>query len=116
MGRMIDANRLLLKFKEKSNNPNYRMNMHNIWSYINTAPTVEERKQGEWIPVNEILPKEETDVLICTDCGDIDVSRRLTYSDGTWEWFTSTWIYGEVIAWMPLPEPYIESEKTDDSN
>ena len=63
-----------------------------------------------WIPVSERLPEEETTVLICTDQGDIDASRIFSYSDGTWEWFASSWCYGEIIAWMPLPEPYIESE------
>lgn len=65
-------------------------------------------KQREWIPVSERLPEEETTVLICTDQGDIDASRIFSYSDGTWEWFASSWCYGEIIAWMPLPEPYIE--------
>ena len=64
----------------------------------------------EWIPVTKRLPEEETNVLICTDLGDIDVSRIFSYSDGTWEWYASSWCYGEIIAWMPLPEPYIESE------
>ena len=39
--RAIDADRLQKKFDEKSINPNYRVNMHNIKSIISNAPTVD---------------------------------------------------------------------------
>ena len=39
--RAIDADRLQKQFDEKSINPNYRVNMHNIKSIISNAPTVE---------------------------------------------------------------------------
>ena len=82
--------------------------------YLQTKKTLKELPPviptQRWIPVSERLPEEETTVLICTDQGDIDTSRIFSYSDGEWEWFASSWCYGEIIAWMPLPEPYIESE------
>ena len=65
-------------------------------------------RMSRWIPVGERLPEEETDVLICNSKGQIEVSRGSTFDDGTWEWYTSGWHYGEVIAWMPLPQPYKE--------
>ena len=39
--RAIDADRLQKQFDEKSTNPNYRVNMHNIKSIISNAPIVE---------------------------------------------------------------------------
>ncbi len=39
--KLIDANRLQKQFNEKSTNPNYRVNMHNIKSIIRNTPTVE---------------------------------------------------------------------------
>lgn len=39
--RLIDADRLQKQFNEKSTNPNYRVNMHNIKSIISNAPTIE---------------------------------------------------------------------------
>ena len=39
--RVIDADRLQKQFNEKSTNPYYRVNMHNIKSIISNAPTVE---------------------------------------------------------------------------
>ena len=76
--------------------------------YVSKSISIERTQR--WIPVSERLPEEETTVLICTDQGDIDTSRIFSYSDGEWEWFASSWCYGEIIAWMPLPEPYVESE------
>lgn len=71
-------------------------------------------EQTEWIPVNERLPKEFTDVLCSTNAGEVFIATYLgKMNDGVdcfdddngmmWE--------GDVIAWMPLPEPYkAESE------
>lgn len=61
---------------------------------------------NDWIPVNERLPEEETSVLICNRKGEIEISQGGRFDNGTWEWYTSGWRFGEVIAWMPLPEPY----------
>lgn len=63
--RLIDADSLLQKFKDKSNNPNYRMNMHNIWSFINNASTVGKRKVGEWCKQND----DYFDWYECSECG-----------------------------------------------
>ena len=66
-----------------------------------------------WIPVSERLPEEETDVLICNENGDIEITSG-SYStelENYFIWYTSGWRFGEVIAWQPLPERYkAESE------
>ena len=56
-------------------------------------------KQSEWIPVSERLPEENTKVyLVCFDDGYIS---SIMYDRGKW-------LIGgnNIIAWMPLPEPY----------
>lgn len=88
--------------------------------------------QPVWIPVSERLPEERDSIfakfkgtdkwkkgmfektsstVIVTVCSD-DGSRRTTTAntiDGRWK--TDIILSGdEVIAWMPLPEPYRESE------
>ena len=76
----------------------------------------QEPKTGCWIPCSERMPEENYAVLVwCPE-------RKNTYcaylEEGQW------WIFGayfekvklEVIAWMPLPEPYnakIEVKKND---
>ena len=82
-----------------------------------------------WIPVSEMLPKEDTDVLISyrykegegdtnhvyidiTSYGDMYFGGRKVEGVKHWrqpfEYFESNY---EVIAWKPLPEPYKGGEK-----
>ena len=77
----------------------------------------------QWIPCKERLPKEGQ-IVLATHLGGLDPSRQVIehiYSDGK---FLRGWdmdmnvdsptfgqrYMGEVIAWMPLPEPYREDE------
>lgn len=84
--------------------------------------------RSEWIPCKDRLPEEGVDVLISyrykegegdTSHMYIDISSYGTVSfgghklEGIKEWgqpfayFNSNY---EVVAWMPLPEPYKEEE------
>lgn len=84
-----------------------------------------------WIPVSERLPEEDTEVLISyrykegegdTSHVDIDITTYgQMYFGGNkvgnnkhwrapFEYFHSNY---EVIAWMPLPEPYEEVRRDD---
>ena len=72
---------------------------------------LEERPQGEWIPVSERSPKEDGryyvtrhDYVTKTNFTDL-----LWYEKGIWWNRQSTGEYA-VIAWMPKPEPYKEEE------
>lgn len=68
------------------------------------APTVELQK---WIPVKEMLPKYGQVVLWCNEHGSVFTSE-ITYRCG------DSWAIGKkhrsakVVAWMPLPEVYME--------
>lgn len=89
---------------------------------IKEQPSAE--KTGKWIPVTERLPEEDKEVLISyrykegegdTSHADIDITTYgQMYFGGNkvgnnkhwrapFEYFYSNY---EVIAWMPLPEPY----------
>ena len=56
--------------------------------------------EPHWIPVTERTPRKRDHkddmVLVCNENGSI---RFNTCINGTW-------VYGDPIAWMPLPEPY----------
>ena len=88
--------------------------------YINEAlemaiKALEERQQGEWIPVSERLPNT---------LGVYNVTRKLkegetiyyisdaSYFDGQNTWHRDTGInhgrpyLNDITAWQPLPEPY----------
>lgn len=67
-------------------------------------------KQTRWIPVSEKLPEDGTWNLF-TDGNKISIERYKAdaidhfYPNGRW------FSLDEAIAWMPLPEPYRESEE-----
>ncbi|MDD6448895.1 MAG: DUF551 domain-containing protein [Lachnospiraceae bacterium] len=61
---------------------------------VDNAPTV-----NEWIPVTERMPEEEGIYLVTTDCG----LGQSTFQNGTWGATRMN-----VVAWLPLPEPYKE--------
>lgn len=83
--------------------------------------------EQRWIPVSEELPKEDTDVMIAyrykagegdTSHCDIDITsygqayfggRACSFKEwrAPFEYFHTNY---EVVAWMPLPEPYKEKE------
>lgn len=66
-------------------------------------------RENQWIPVSERLPKEHVDVLCCfTSHGKtrIRVSHRMDYN--YWNEVGRT---GDMVAWMPLPEPYKEEKQ-----
>lgn len=72
--------------------------------------------QPRWIPVSERMPEENRTVIASTKHG-VYPEARYTKEDG-WEWaYESGADYWEeigcnVLAWMPLPEPYkAESEE-----
>lgn len=82
----------------------------------------EEEKTGGWIPVTERLPEESFGCLVtvmdCEPYTQTEFENILPYFVGydgeSWNDSDGEKIPFEVIAWMPLPEPYMESEESHD--
>lgn len=97
--------------------------------------------QGEWIPCGEKMPKELERVNVTwlnhnppfyyQHIKDIPQTDTAVYYRGKWYWWDTTVIdvlaeYGEdcnaeqidkdieVVAWMPLPKPYIEESEVEE--
>ena len=70
---------------------------------INGMPSAQ-----QWIPCSERLPEEDTYVLATTAWGEITMAEKL--SDIAWFIYegTANAKSGDIVAWMPLPEPYRE--------
>ena len=65
------------------------------------------RDKTRWIPISERLPEKYTYTLWCASSGCV----RSDYFNGEFWEDAKKYCY-EVIAWMPLPEPYkAESEE-----
>lgn len=97
------------------------------------------QNQPVWIPVSERLPEELVPVNVTwinrnpdpyyKDIKDVSFANTAVYCNGKWYWWSSVCTdyleeYGEynvdlvdkdidIVAWMPLPEPYLESEVED---
>ena len=68
---------------------------------IDEAPTID--AEPHWIPCSERLPEALEEVLVTSKYGHVYTSRIV---HGEFEYG------GEVIAWMPLPEPYEVEDDT----
>ena len=62
---------------------------------------MDDQMPTRWIPVEERLPTEDMDEVLVTIADGVDgyVSMDI-YNGDDWD------NYEDVIAWMPLPEPY----------
>ena len=71
---------------------------------INGVPSAQ-----QWIPCSKRLPEEGKQVLVCDDAGFIYTAEGETrIFDGEWQWYESVEYrpMDDVVAWMPLPEPW----------
>lgn len=66
---------------------------------------------GGWIPCDERLPQEDCGIYITThEDGSVQVHSYSKTHGFTYNWDVSK-PKSEVIAWMPLPEPYKEDNQ-----
>ena len=115
---------MLLNFQQTIDNAPTVCNDNYSMGYQDGVKKVlSERPTGEWIPVSEKLPEEGTDVLIWFEYyryGDYNCMFQ-TYGfgyvcDGEWSSFINGetgWRDARIIAWMPLPEAYKETENNE---
>ncbi len=72
---------------------------------------LEKKKDNEWIPCSERLPEEEIEVLVTVKESNGDCYTMHSWlQEGVWV-VKKTPLNPKVIAWRPLPEPYMESEE-----
>ena len=95
------------------------------------------QNQPVWIPVSERLPEDCVPVNVTwinrnpesyyKEIKDVPFTDTVVYCNGKWYWWSSPCAdhleeFGriiwdlvdndiDIIAWMPLPEPYLESEE-----
>ena len=67
--------------------------------------------QPQWIPCSERLPKYGQVVLWCNEYGSVFTSAITGHIGYSWHIGKRHW-GADVVAWMPLPEPY-KGDATD---
>ena len=110
--RLINADALKQTLKEDYVFYGFSELLDDFYKAIDDAPTIEPKQ--EWIPCEERLP-EESGMYLCT-CND-GYDNRTTFVKyqkrfSRWD-LAGTRSYWEVIAWMPLPEPYQTKERSE---
>lgn len=94
------------EFIEKQHSIDGMVSTHDFELWLEEQPTV-----GEWIPCSERLPEESGKYLGQLDWGNItDI-----YFSKKWQKWNAHDSQEpkhaiEVVAWMPLPEPYKEGD------
>ena len=63
------------------------------------------KPEQRWIPVSETVDVPEHEVLACDKYGT-ELIGFLADADGRYECESDECIMYDVVAWMPLPEPY----------
>ena len=77
------------------------------YKMIEQLPSVQPQR---WIPVTEELPDELGDIVVISTKGG-RVREAMYVPSGDEQAFVTKdcwYCHGEVVAWMPLPEPYKE--------
>ena len=120
--KMIDEKKLIRELEEaigilpaiylgkKDEHNAYLDAITSVLSLVKRQPKV-----GKWIPVEEGLPNYYEPVLVTY----LYFSNQKIYDDeiayldvcGNWDWGIKEDIENvEIMAWMPLPEPYVKGD------
>ena len=114
----MDDIEIVIKISEKEYNE-IKENKYGVFSghIFETIRNGRPLSEPKWIPVTEGLPEEECDCLVTT-CRRYNHHKSVEtvtcsyYPDMRSKWFPDDGSNAKnVIAWMPSPEPYKESEE-----
>ncbi len=73
---------------------------------VTNAPTIEPQR---WIPCSERLPEHSERYLVTAFDGTARRTTVVPYHPQNKTWtLTGRMAYWRVLAWMPLPEPYVD--------
>ena len=114
--KLIDADRLCEDLLNRWNIADTKL-IRQVMADIVTPIVVSQPTVNQWIPVSERLPEDKQVVFVQDTNGTMWIwkyfSENLEYKGPyQWEDENGEWqLIDEVVAWMPLPEPYKEEEQ-----
>ena len=95
---------------------------HGKWNVIKKRP-MDEEERLEWSErigydieyddafIYTNLPDDGEEVLICYSCGSVTID---TFRDDDGCYFEDVGDMDGIVAWMPLPKPYKEGERSEE--
>jgi alkyl sulfatase BDS1-like metallo-beta-lactamase superfamily hydrolase len=114
--QMFDNRNLITELKWSRRNFNQirgaiskNSKLYYTWIFDQCIKALEQGSIIDWVPVNDRLPEEYVDVICCTNAKEVFAASYLGKLDDGSECFdddNGMMYEGDVIAWMPLPEPY----------
>lgn len=66
-----------------------------------------DREKGEWIPVTEKLPEEDSEVVYCSTEGVIGTCHYYKGFNNYPQTDSKKYMFDNIVAWLPIPKPYI---------
>ena len=90
-------------------NRKYRMRKDSVIATINRLPAADVVEAVRWIPCSDRLPEARRSVILSTKnwtgegCYWETTAHHVIWKGYRWN---ATYLDDEVIAWVPLPEPY----------
>lgn len=91
--RLIDTDEIEYYSDETGNEIAYKVD-------IDQLPTI---TQSGWVSVEDRLPEESDDYLVCTEGTDMFICYYLK-SENVWDMSDYPYITEKISHWMPLPE------------
>ena len=115
--RLVDADAfaMYLQLVCKGNDMSAEKKVFSANGIIHMLQDMPTASDVKWIPVSEKMPNDGETVLACTEDGDLYIMSYATYWQDEYQvdvpvFVTSEesvrWDIGDIVAWMPLPEPY----------
>ena len=105
MSELIDKEKLLDTIKPivgMWNDGDFWINYQRVLDIIESA-----EPEWKWILVSEALPEKKEMVLITNNKGHVRCGQyQGTFDDKNYRWWWKHNTLEEVLAWMPLPEPW----------
>lgn len=106
------TNKEIVKWLQSLKSEIGKQNNQHLWNYAEVLDMAIKALQGdEWIPVSDGLPVKNRLVLVTVPYKYLHPVTVARCNGDKRHYAGYTYPDGDVLAWMPLPEPYREEDE-----